>query len=89
LTRIIPKRRGEEEILAQTGCHVGRILTVHSEHRLCRQYPRVLDEPMRVLGGRCEMTVVQCVVVGNVETLVLDGAVRLENRHRRSGSIAP
>ena len=62
---------------------------MHSEHRLCLQYPRLKDEPMRALGWRSEMTLVQGIVVGNVETLVLDCVVRLEYGRRRSGGVAP
>jgi mannose-6-phosphate isomerase len=71
VSRRVPKPWGEEEIFAETDRYVGKILTVLAGHSLSLQYHRVKDETMRVLDGRCEMTLGQLGVPDERETRVL------------------
>jgi len=55
VTRFVEKPWGSEEIFAETGRYVGKILTVRAGHALSLQYHKVKDETMRVLEGTCEI----------------------------------
>ena len=49
--RIVEKPWGHEEIWASTPRYAGKILVIKQGHRLSRQYHRVKEETVMVLGG--------------------------------------
>jgi mannose-6-phosphate isomerase-like protein (cupin superfamily) len=51
LPRRVGKPWGHEIIFAHTERYVGKILHIDEGHRLSRQYHRVKDESLTVLGG--------------------------------------
>ena len=61
--RIVSKPWGQEEIWAETGGYLGKILTINPGHRLSRQYHNFKEETFRVLSG------VLTLEIGNVTGL--------------------
>lgn len=53
--RIVDKPWGHEEIFAETGSYVGKILVVEQGEALSLQYHEHKEETLRVLDGRLEL----------------------------------
>jgi mannose-6-phosphate isomerase len=54
-SRMIEKPWGHEEIFAETGTYVGKILVIRAGHALSLQYHEVKEETLRVLDGELDM----------------------------------
>lgn len=66
-SRMIEKPWGHEEIFAETGDYVGKILVIRAGQALSLQYHQVKEETLRVLDG--EMDMVTGPDVGALEAL--------------------
>jgi mannose-6-phosphate isomerase len=53
--RKIDKPWGHEEIFAETGTYVGKILVIRAGHALSLQFHEVKEETLRVLDGELDM----------------------------------
>ncbi len=54
--RFVEKPWGHEEIFAETGSYMGKILFVRAGESLSLQYHRLKEETLRVLDGELELT---------------------------------
>ncbi len=52
MSRTVDKPWGREEIWAQTGSYVGKVLVIHKGQRLSLQYHQVKEETLYVESGR-------------------------------------
>ena len=69
---IIEKPWGFEEIWAQTGDYVGKILHINTGHRLSLQFHRQKEETIRVLSGILEVVHSEDSVDGQIISTILE-----------------
>ena len=55
--RVVKKPWGQEDIFADSGLYLGKVLTINKGHKLSLQYHRKKHETLYVLRGRCLMEI--------------------------------